>query len=113
MKEFPDDDDGDVLRGLQEKGVDLSQPREIEFYCYAENESKAIEIAGCLNEVGFKSEVFYDDEAPTQEKCYSVYSAQVMIPSYDDIVKAQSALNLVLSSFNTRCDGWGTLVDPN
>jgi hypothetical protein len=111
MNDFPNDDDGDVLRGLQNKGIDLSLPRQIEYYCYAKNESIAKEIAEEIKYLGYQCDVFYDDEAQSDEKAYSVYFARTMIPSYSEIVKSQNELSLALSSFDTRCDGWGTLVD--
>ncbi len=112
MKDFPNDDDGDVLRGLLAKGVDLTLPRKIEFYCYAENEGFALNIAKQLDSLGYKSEVFDDDEAPSEDRRFSVYSTLDMVPSYEEVVKTQRKLNSILSNFNTRCDGWGTLVDP-
>ena len=112
MKDFPNDDDGDVLRGLRAKGIDLTKSRNIEFYCYAENEVIALNIAKQLDGLGYKSDVFNDDEAPSEDRRYSVYSALEMVPSYEEIVKTQKKLNSILSKFNTRCDGWGTLVDP-
>lgn len=111
MNDFPNDDDGDVLRSLQSKGVDLSLPRQIEYYCYAENESVAMKISEMIGGLGYKCDVFYDDEADSENKAYSVYCARNMIPSYYEIVKAQDELNGVLSSFNTRCDGWATMTD--
>ncbi|GAC19581.1 ribonuclease E inhibitor RraB [Paraglaciecola arctica] len=111
IKNFPNDDDGDVLKGLQEKGVDLNQPRKIEYYCYAENESVAFKIAAKIEDLGYQCDVFHDENASSIDKVYSVYCAQIMVPAYDDIIRTQSELNSALSNFNTKCDGWGTLVE--
>jgi regulator of RNase E activity RraB len=111
IKNFPNDDDGDVLKGLQAKGVDLSQPRKIEYYCYAENEPVAVKIASKIEDFGYHCDVFHDENASSRDKAYSVYCARVMVPSYDAIIRAQAELNSALSSFNTSCDGWGTPVE--
>jgi regulator of RNase E activity RraB len=103
---------GDVLRGLQHKGVDLEKLRKIEFYCYAKNKSVAHEIVDRLNPLGFNSDIHEHNEETDQNERFSVYSACQMIPSYEEIVRIQADLNAILAEFDTRCDGWGTLVDP-
>lgn len=112
MTTFPDDDDGDVLRSLQKKGVDLSQPRSIDFYCYARDRSTAERIAAILDERGVKSDVFDSDEPEPAHQRYSVYASKWMVPDYEELLRIQAELNAVLARFGTSCDGWGTLVDP-
>ena len=112
MKTFPDDDDGDVLRSLQKKGVDLNQPRDVDFYCYARDRATADRIIMLLDGMGFTSSVFDDDESESTDERLSVYSTINMMPDYDDLIRTQIELNEVLRPFGTHCDGWGTLVDP-
>ena len=109
MKNFPDDDDGNVLQNLQNKGVDLNIPREIEFYCYAKNQEVALNISEAVNSIGYKTDVYFDDEISESSKQYSVYCAKNMVPTYHDIVNSQIELNQLLKGFDTKCDGWGTL----
>ena len=113
MKQFPDDSDGDVLRSLQAKGVDLEKSRLIEFYCYAKNRSVAGEIVRRLDPLGFRSDITENEDATDPDKRISVYSGRQMIPSYDEIITIQAELDAILSEFGTHCDGWGTLVDPD
>lgn len=112
MTTFPDDDDGDVLRSLQKKGVDLSQPRGIDFYCWARDQATAEQIAALLDSRGFKSDVSDSDESEPADQRYSVYAAKWMVPDYEDLLRIQAELNVLLFRFGTCCDGWGTLVDP-
>ncbi len=104
--EFPDDDDGEVLFALASEGVDLSRKRELEFYCYAENESTAEKIADDLSTYGYRPSLQVDGDQKV-----SVYLAIVMLPSYDLIVLEQKRLDIILARHKTRCDGWMTGSD--
>lgn len=110
--EFPDDDDGDVLRGLYKKGVNLRRSRSIDFYCYVRSRAVAGEVVKRVERTGFKCDIHDDPDAPTAAKRLSVYCSRRMVPTYSGIVQQQRRLNLLLKRFGTRCDGWGTLVDP-
>lgn len=114
MVDYPNDADGDVLRSLAEKGVDLTRPRLLEFYCYASSTAIAQEISARLTALGFKCDIFEDDheEIPDDARI-SVYAERVMIPSYEAVTQVQSELNILLKDYDTYCDGWATLVDPS
>jgi hypothetical protein len=103
--DFPSDDDGDALRKLHEKGIDLTQPRLIEFTCWATDRASAEQIAARLETLGYACDVFEDDDT------VSVYAGRQMVPSYDALVTAQRDLDAVLREYGTHCDGWGTVVD--
>ena len=112
MKTFPDDDDGDVLRSLQKKGVDLDQPRDIDFYCWAKDRPTAERIVLLMNEMGFASHVHESEKSDPPDQKFSVYGAKRMVPDYDALIRTQIELSEALLPFGTYCDGWGTLVDP-
>ena len=112
QQSFPFDDDGDVLRSLQSKGVDLGQARDIDFYCFAKDRRTANRIMKMLNNIGLKSEVFQSAESKKLGENPSVYATKRMVPDYDDLINMQARLNELLAPFDTHCDGWGTLVDP-
>jgi regulator of RNase E activity RraB len=110
---FPNDADGDVLRSLQKKGVDLSQPRVIEFYCFASDRLVADKISKKIILPGFENEVFESKDTNDSTEIYSVYFVCSMVPNYADIVRIQNELNAKLNRFGTTCDGWGTLSSPD
>lgn len=112
MTDYPDDADGDALRHLAAKGIDLSQPRRIEFFCWAANNLRAQEISARLTALGFKCNISEDDEA-TDDTRFSVYAERVMVPSHHEIVGVQNELNILLEEFDTQCDGWAALIDPS
>jgi len=105
MTSFPNDDDGKVLQVLHEKGVDLTKPREIEFYCYVSDLALANEVAAKTKALGFLPDI-YEDETTSK---ISVYNTKKMVPTYQNIVENQRTLNSLLEAFGTKCDGWGTL----
>lgn len=112
MTDYPNDADGDVLRSLAAKGVDLTQPRLIEFYCYAATSLIAEKISEKLTALGFKCDIFEDDdEGATDDTRISVYAGRVMVPSYQGVTQVQNELNILLKEYETYCDGWATLVD--
>lgn len=106
-KDFPDDDDGEVLYMVANKGIDLTRKREIQFYCYASDEIVAQRIVEDLATYGYDSSVYVDEhEGGTAST--SVYSSITMLPNYGLIVLEQKRLNLILEPYNTSCDGWMT-----
>lgn len=111
MTNFPNDADGDVLNSLSSEGVDLSKPRKIDFYCYAPDHETALEIIEELSKLCFESDIYKNTEAANESKRLSVYSAKVMVPSYEAIIEEQRVLNRLLKKYKTVCDGWGTLSD--
>mgnify|MGYP001401247542 CR=1 FL=1 len=114
MNDYPNDADGDVLRSLAAKGVDLTQPRLLEFYCYAATVEVARKISGQLTALGYKCDIFEDDheEIPDDARI-SVYAGRVMVPSYEAVTRVQDELNVLLTEFDTYCDGWAALIDPS
>ena len=111
--QFPNDADGDVLRSLVERGVDLTKPRIIDFYCYARDELTAQSIVDDLTQLGYACRISLDEETEEPEERQSVYASRSIVPSYKTVIEIQSELDLLLRRYETVCDGWGTLVDPS
>ena len=109
---FPDDDDGDVLRSLQAKGVDLSKARDVDFYCYVPDPVTADRIMAEMSRMGFDCRPFVSEELAPPEQRLSIYGTKLMVPDYDELIRIQIELNEMLVPYGTHCDGWGTLVDP-
>ena len=57
IETFPDDENGDVLRQMQESGDDLSRPREIDFSVVFPGELEAQTMATQFRELGFAVDV--------------------------------------------------------
>ena len=110
--DFPNDADGDVLRSLSDKGINLQESRIIEFYCYAKTRQVAERIVQEAEFPEFDVEIFESDSDENSDAVFSVYFSKQMVPSYKSLIQIQDELNSILAAFDTVCDGWGTLVDP-
>ena len=109
MSEFPDDADGDVLRRLEEAGFDFTKAYDVDFYCYANDESTAKQILKKSEQIGYVSKIFVDEEDENKSKQYSVYMSVNIKITYAEVMRRQTELDGWLSDYNTRCDGWGGL----
>ena len=107
---FPADADGEVLYRLALKGIDLSQKRKIEFYCYASSRDTAAEIAEDLATYGYDPRIAIDDDDGASETTISVYAEINMLPDYELLIIEQKRLDVILKRYGTRCDGWGSLL---
>ncbi len=103
--EFPDDENGDVLRRMSADGDDLSAPRNIDF------EHVFVSKAGA---VAFLAEV----ASPSQEACLSCYAEQsawnvrvtrYMNPSHAEISRVEAELAASARKHGGSPDGWGCL----
>ena len=91
MTQYPDDADGAVLRRLEARGVDLSQPLKIEFMADAPDEASARRISSYLQSQGFMTTVVFDPGEPDENgqidandpefgPSWTVVLEQVMVP---------------------------------
>lgn len=117
MSNFPDDDDGDTLQGLLEAGVDLTQPRAIEFTVEVKDGEVGASLAAELGAAGYSCHVEYDegeegedDDDPDGElgPAWTLYATVSMVPSYGELLRRQEEIGRLASPFGAVCDGWGT-----
>ena len=106
-RDYPNDDDGEVLYRLAKEGTDLSLKREIEFTCRASDSDAANRIIKALDSYGYNSTTFVDD-GPGGSGNVSVYASMLMLPDYGLLLAEQNRLNAILKFHGTSCDGWVT-----
>ena len=106
-KDFPYDDDGEVLYRLAIEGIDLNCKRNIDFSCYAVDFAIAQAIINDLASYGYKARIFVDDDEGGTGNV-SVYAGMLMLPDYELLVIEQKRLNAILRFYETSCDGWVT-----
>ncbi len=100
---FPNDENGDVLRRMQDDGDDLSAPRKLEFeHVFL---AKAAAIA-------FVSEVTAEEVTVTvdwyaERQCWNVQVSRQMVPSHAAITGMEQRLDAVARRLGGRADGWG------
>lgn len=103
--EFPDDDNGNVLRRMKKEGADLSKPYDIDFEHLFESEKAASAMQKEVAGMGYKSEVDRNEE----EKGWDCRVVVHMKPTYEDITNTEEALGKVAEKHGGHSDGWGML----
>jgi Regulator of ribonuclease activity B len=103
-QDYPNDADGESLRGVAEAGADMSQPMSIDFSVSAPDEASARKIARLSEDHGFDPS-FSDNGGKGP---WSVYCTKTMLATYEGVTEAQAQLNEVAAPLNGRCEGWTT-----
>lgn len=107
--EFPDDDNGDVLRRMQAGGDDLSCPRNIDFTVVFATETTARQFAKHFHEQGYQASVELTHTAESFP--WDVVVVKTMIPTHTDIGGFENELQTVAKSLGGHNDGWGCFAE--
>ncbi|WP_180135675.1 ribonuclease E inhibitor RraB [Acinetobacter sp. YH12070] len=108
FKQFPDDDNGNVLWQMQQDGDDLSVPHEIEYSIAFSNEAQAEQCALYLLKEEQKMSLFQDEESDRVEWIITVYV--YMEPDYEDIVDLEQWFIKIAEQYSGEYDGWGCMA---
>jgi hypothetical protein len=107
--EFPGDENGDVLRRLQESGDDLSKPRDVDFTVVFPDEAAAQAFAGEIGRRGYRVAIEHTDTA--KEFPWDVLVVRNMLPTHEGITEFEQQLEGSASRYGGRNDGWGCLSE--
>ena len=102
---FPDDANGNVLRRMEAKGDDLTQPRNIDFAVVFADESSAEQFAEHFRRLGH--EVSVENAGTDQNLRWDVIVIQHMVPSHEGITKFEGLLQSIADRWGGQNDGWG------
>lgn len=105
---FPDDETGDVLWAMQQKGDDLSRPREIEFTVVFATENEALNFGETL--LFNRQKVLICDSPDSIEFPFEVVVYVDLSLSHKNITDYQSLLDQYAAPLNGHNDGWGCLA---
>jgi hypothetical protein len=105
---FPNDANGDVLRRMQEHGVDFSQPRQIDFVVVFPSQDDAEAFAQQIRDLGYAISI--EESGCVRELPWDARIERIMIPSHADITKFEDTLADLAGRFGGRNDGWGSLI---
>ncbi len=111
MTEFPDDADGQALQRLVHNGCDLSLPMDIDFQIAAPDEDTAIQIANAAAGLGYRTEVFFDEDIEDVDEASEPWTCEcsrVMVVSYQSIRQTQAELDGLAKPHSCYVDGWST-----
>lgn len=107
---YPNDDNGNVLRRLEEKGDDLSRPRDIDFTVVFPNEFTAKEFAAHFREAGYTATVEYTQTKKNHP--WDVVVVNHMAPSHAGVTEFEQELQGVADPLGGYNDGWGCFSGP-
>ena len=96
--EYPNDDDGDALRGIAEGGSDMSQPMDVDVQIAAADEAVATRVAEEALKLGYRTSIYCDDEEADPEDAGDLWTCECtksMVLTYDAIIAAQSELDAI------------------
>ena len=110
--EFPNDENGDVLRSMLADGDDLSVARDIDFSLLFSDEESAKAFCVIFAEKGYEVdygpwEVDLDNIIDQNFGKWNVQVVQHMIPDHAEITAFEAELQAVAETLGGRNDGWG------
>jgi hypothetical protein len=108
---YPDDDNGDVLRRLEEQGDDLTRARNIDFSVVFAIESAAERFAEHFRAQGFTASVYFAEAM--KEFPWNVSVVKSMTPSHRGIGEFETYLQEVADTLGGHNDGWGCFSEPS
>lgn len=105
--EFPNDENGDVLRRLESPGDDLSRPRDVDFEVVFSQEDAAQAFAEQIRRLGYEAFVEKTNTAPGFP--WDARVVRQMVPSHAAISEFERELERLALPLGGRNDGWGCL----
>jgi len=109
--DFPDDDNGDALRGMAADGVDLISPRLVDFeHCFPDEPSARAFQAKVAATV-LEAKLLAPD--PELGSGWEVQCIVRMIPTHAAITATELRLGAVAKEAGGHADGWGSMSNPD
>ena len=108
--DFPDDENGDVLRRMKRNGDDLKISRDINFSVVFPSVGEAQDVVACVRQLGLKTSVEKSGCVP--EAPWDVTVTKHMTPTHEDITEFEEVLDDMSNPFGGRNDGWGCISQP-
>jgi hypothetical protein len=111
MSQFPDDENGGVLRSMAAQGIDLVSPRMMDFeHCFPDEASARAFLAAVAGTVQ-ETNLFPPD--PEAGSGWEVQCRDRMVPTHAAITETENRLASVAARFGGYPDGWGSLSNPD
>ena len=105
MTEFPDDENGDVLRRMVARGDDLSRPRIVDFTHVFATETAARAFAAKAEAEGLFAVIEMTETA--EDWPWDVVVEHALTPSHAAVTALELRLAEMAERFGGRADGWG------
>jgi len=101
--DFPNDENGNVLRTLIDRGDPLTKPREINFHFIFPTRSQAIGFIEILTDKQLRLEISWHAE----RELWQVTVVQHMLPDHPKITELENRLIDMAHPLDGIADGWG------
>ncbi len=98
---WPEGEDGDVFRSLEQDGFDFAEEVLIDFNVDVDGSDNMVDAISAALEV-------YPDADIGQEDDYFVVQLQSRL-TYDFVIEVQQKLTAATAKFGGQCDSWGIL----
>ncbi len=102
---FPEDENGDVLRLMESNGDNLDVARNIDFEHIFTTTESALAFAACaLNQTDTVSINWYEEE-----RSWNVQVTRHMVPTHHAIGALEESLHKMAQLYGGKADGWGCM----
>lgn len=108
--QFPDDENGAVLRQMFDSGDDLSKPRSIDFNVVFATKENASVFRDRLRVEGYDAKI--DHSGTVTDFPWDVVVQKEMVPTHFGITSIEEALEAMATPLGGRNDGWGCFEQP-
>jgi hypothetical protein len=110
QQDFPDDENGNVLRQMASNGIDLTSPRLVDFeHCFSDERSARAFQAAVAKTV-HEARLLAPD---ADEDGWEVQCRVRLIPTHSGITETELRLGALAHSFGGFADGWGFMSNPD
>lgn len=103
--DFPDDENGDVLRRMRESGDNVSAARDIDFTVVFATRDQVQEFGDHFHDLGYR--VSAKQSGCVADLPWDVVVVKNMVPTHAAITAFEAELQSVAAPLGGRNDGWG------
>ncbi len=103
---FPNDENGSILRRMYDKGDDLTQPRTIDFSFAFSERRQALTFAEMVDDRNLEVCISYYEE----QEMWQAIVKRHMIPIHSEISALESTLTSHAEHVGGEGDGWGCML---
>lgn len=103
MLEYPDDEDGQLLRRIAADGSDMAQPMEVDFLVAVPDAAVGDQVADAAEALGYAVTVEVEEG-----RGFTCYCTKQMRLSHAAVVSAQTELDAIAEPLGAAVEAWGT-----
>jgi len=105
--DFPNTDDGEMLREMHKAGMDLTAPHNIDFFINFGKKKDAEKMQAEVEKNG--TEAIYSLDENEDHDGWILCCTIAMVPRHDDIIEIERAFDKIAATHKGESDGWGVL----